>query len=605
MSRDPFQDAEKKITLARIKNSFRLFEFIQPHKYLFFLGMLFLILSSLSVLAFPYFLPKLADIAQGIPMQLIKLEDGSYLINCHTRFDLIKLLFIILIIQSVISFFRVYVFAQVNERIIFDIRRKLYDKIICLPIDFFEKNRVGELISRISTDIITIQEALSINLAEFIRQLITFIGGVFFIFLLSHDLTLFIFYTIPIIVLAAIVIGKFIRTIASDTQKALAESNIVVEETFHNINIVKAYVNEFFESNRYTKRINYVKKLALKSATYRAGFVSFLIMGMFGVLVLILYKASGQVENNTLTVGELLQFITFTIFIAVSLAGMGELFGKIIASLGASDRLITILNNTQESVSTPITSSRINGNLSLKDVHFSYPSRPDIEVLNSISFTIQNGEKIALVGSSGAGKSTILQLLLRFYSINKGEIKIDNRNIYDYNIQHLRSNMALVPQEVMLFGGTIRENILYGKLNATEDEIITAAKKANAWEFISKFPEGLNTIVGERGVKLSGGQRQRIAIARAILKDPAILLLDEATSALDAESEKLVQSALNTLMEGRTTIIIAHRLSTIRNVDKILVLNHGKIVEVGTHQELSEIKDGLYSNLLKLQYQLN
>jgi len=325
-----------------------------------------------------------------------------------------------------------------------------------------------------------------------------------------------------------------------------------------------------------------------------------------------LWQGSGLVELNTqtngaegITLGALVEFLMYTLFIGGSLAGMSDTYTRLLKAVGASERIVDILNTDQETDTKAFTYTKLNGTIEFQDVNFSYPTRSDVEVLKDMNFQIQPGEKIALVGPSGAGKSTIVQLLLKFYEINSGKILIDGKNIADLSVKELRSNMAIVPQEVMLFGGTIKENILYGRLEATDEEVLTAAKKANAWEFISKFPDGLETIVGERGIKLSGGQRQRIAIARAILKDPAILLLDEATSALDAESEKLVQSALDTLMEGRTSIIIAHRLSTIRNVDKILVLNHGKIIEQGNHQALSVVEEGLYNHLLKLQYQLN
>ena len=410
---------------------------------------------------------------------------------------------------------------------------------------------------------------------------------------------------VPVVVVFALFFGRFIRTKSAEAQQAIADSNIVVEETFHNINIVKAYTNELFESNRYLQKVKKIKDVFLTNALYRGSFISFIILIMFGVIALILYKASGLLEQGLLGDAQLLQFIIFTVFIGGSIGGLGELYGKLSSAIGATDRITQLLDLQSETNIEHFVAKKYQGNIKFDDIHFRYPTRKDIEVLKGISFEVKNGEKVALVGGSGAGKSTILQILLRYYAIQKGDVTIDGKSIYDLNIQELRANIAVVPQEVLLFGGSIKENILYGKLDATDDDVINAAQKANAWEFISKFPEGLNTVVGERGVKLSGGQRQRIAIARAILKDPAILLLDEATSALDAESEKLVQSALETLMEGRTTIIIAHRLSTIRTVDRIIVMNHGRVVEEGSHEMLVELPNGLYANLLKLQYQLH
>ncbi len=598
------KDAPKKISKETLNSSLRIIKYIKPHKFLFFLGSIFLVLSTITALSFPYLFPLLVDLAHHEEVHLIPFK-GGHLINFTNRYELIKVIVVLLIAQSIVSFFRLYIFAQTNEKVLANIRYDLYNKIISLPISFYEKNRIGELTSRITSDITKLQDALSIDLAEFFRQILTLFGGIAVLLFISQKLTLFILAIVPVVVIFGVVFGRFIRAKSAEAQQAVADSNVVVEETFHNINIVKAYTNELFESNRYLNKVNIIKRVYLSNAVYRGTFISFIILVMFGVITLVLYKASGLLEEGQLKDGQLLQFIIFTVFIGGSIAGIGELYSKILIALGASDRISEILNTESETQIKQFETRKFEGDIVFKNIHFNYPTREDIEVLKGISFTVGKGKKVALVGASGAGKSTIFQLLLRFYNIQKGEILIDNKSISDLDVQDLRTNIAVVPQEVLLFGGSIRENILYGKLNATDEEVMDAAKKANAFEFISKFPQGLDTLVGERGVKLSGGQRQRIAIARAILKDPAILLLDEATSALDAASEKLVQSALDTLMEGRTTIIIAHRLSTIRNVDKIVVLNHGTIMEEGTHQDLSIKEDGLYSHLLKLQYQLN
>ena len=592
---------KSKVNKASLNKTKQLFAYIQPYKWYFFAGMLCLIFSSTTVMAFPKSIGLLVDASLG---------KASGMINQRSQVAI--LLFVIILLQSIFSFSRVWFFTQVNERALANIRRDLYNKMICLPIPYFEEKRVGELNSRITNDVSALQDTLSITLAEFFRQTATLAIGIGLLFYRSVHLTLVMLMSFPVIIVLAIFFGKFIRNNSKKTQDALAEANIVVNETFQGVNIVKAYTNELFESKRFDFGVTKSMDLGLKGGIYRGAFISFIIFALFGSFIFVLWQGSGLVELNTITkgaqgitLGALIEFLMYTIFIGGSLAGMSDTYTRLLKAVGASERIVDILNSEQETDTKAFTYTKLNGSIEFQDVNFCYPTRSDVQVLKDMNFDIKPGEQVALVGPSGAGKSTIVQLLLKFYAINSGKILIDGKNITDLSVKELRSNMAIVPQEVMLFGGTIKENILYGKLDATDEELLNAAQKANAWEFISKFPDGLNTVVGERGIKLSGGQRQRIAIARAILKDPAILLLDEATSALDAESEKLVQAALDTLMEGRTTIIIAHRLSTIRNVDKILVMNQGKIVEEGNHQALSVVEDGLYNHLLKLQYQMS
>lgn len=568
-----------------------IFTFVSPYKWTLLLGILCLVLSSVTLLSFPYFAGKLLDIASG---------KGGFILSSINQIAIA--LVGILIVQGVFSFIRVYTFAIVSEKTLADIRLSVYEKMLWLPLSFYDKRRVGELISRITSDVGVLQDTFTITLAELLRQVLVLIAGTIVIFVLTPKLTLFMLLTFPVLVLAALFFGRFIRKLSKKTQDQLASTNVIVEETLQSITVVKSFTNELFEAARYKKSLKGVVRIALHAAKYRGVFISFTIVALFGGIVAVSWYGALLVQANEVTVGELFSFVLYTTFIGGSIAGLGDIYSQLQKSVGASERIMEILAETDEKEGL-VTSLRLEGRIQFKNVAFSYPTRADLPVLKAIDFEIDAGQKIALVGPSGSGKSTITSLLLRYYQLNEGAVLVDGKPINEYPLSNYRSNIGVVPQEVILFGGTIRENIAYGKPTATDQEIEEAARKANALDFILTFPERMNTLVGDRGVKLSGGQRQRVAIARAILKDPKILILDEATSSLDAESERLVQDALENLMEGRTTIIIAHRLSTIRKVDRILVIKEGAIAESGSHDELTDKSNGIYSNLLKLQFE--
>ncbi|SHJ73885.1 ABC transporter, permease/ATP-binding protein [Hymenobacter daecheongensis DSM 21074] len=593
---------KKKLTKESFRQGLRIFRYVLPYRGKFIVGMVLLALSSATVMAFPWIIGKLTDAANGRPFVL---PNGMpFTIN-----QIALSLFVVILFQGLFSFGRIWFFTQVSEFTVRDIRQALYAKFVSLPIPYFEKNRVGAITSRITSDVGMIQDSFSLTLAELFRQVMTLVVGITFIMLVSVKLSLFMLLTFPPIVVLAMVFGRKIRVLAKATQDELAKTNVIVEETLQGINTVKAFTNEQFETRRYGTSLTRTVQAALRSNLYRGGFVSFVIIGLFGGIILVLWRAATLVSAGQMTIGDLTSFALYTIFIGASVGGLGELYGKVQSTLGASERILEILDEPSEPTHQPRPASlaplQVRGDIDYRHVAFSYPTRPDLPVLQDISFDIQAGEKIALVGPSGAGKSTIVQLLMQFYELTGGKILIDGRDVRQFDLTELRRHIGIVPQETLLFGGSIRENIAYGKTDATDEEITAAARKANAWQFISTFPEGLDTLVGERGVKLSGGQRQRVAIARAILKNPAILILDEATSALDSESEKLVQGAMDELMQNRTSIIIAHRLSTIRKVDKILVIDGGRIVEQGTHDELSNSDNGIYAKLLKLQFELS
>lgn len=589
---EPLEASEKRaINKENLRKLAGVFSFIWPYKGYFIIGFIFLIFSSITLLGFPMVAGKLVDAATGKADWFFKDINSIALV-----------LIGILAIQSFFSFGRVFLFAQVSERSMKDLRVALYDRYMHLPMSFYDARRTGELFSRITSDTSMLQDSFSITLAEFFRQVLTLVFGLVFIFYTTPQLSLFMLATFPVLIVAAMVFGKFIRKLAKQTQDELAKANSIVEETLQGINMVKSFTNELFEIGRYSQSLSRVVNVALKAATFRGAFISFIIFALLGGIVAVIWYGAKLVSTGDMSVGGLISFVLYTTFIGGSIAGLGDLYSQIQRAIGASERVLEILHAGTESSANQV-QLQTQGAISFNEVSFSYPTRSDVQVLKAMSLQIAAGEKIALVGHSGAGKSTIAQLIMRFYEPQEGAILLDGENIRNLDLKAYRKLVGIVPQELVLFGGSIKENIAYGNPQASDEEIKIAAKKANALDFIEKFPEGFDTLVGDRGIKLSGGQRQRIAIARAILKDPAILILDEATSSLDAESEFLVQQALEELMKNRTTIVIAHRLATIRKVDRILVLSEGEIIESGKHEDLLKNDVGTYANLVRLQLQ--
>ena len=585
---------KNKFSKKSIKKAMRIFQFLKPFKVTFIFGLMVLIVSSVVTMAFPKVLGQLIDSVNAA-------EDES--VNNIT----LTLIGIFLII-AIMSFLRVYLFGYVTHKALALIRLTTYQHLITSPMAYFSRKRVGELSSRITSDISLLQETFTVTIAEFIRQFITIPTALFFLIFISFRLTVFMIAVIPVVAIIGIFFGRYIKKLAKNAQSDIAESNTVVDETLHGIASVKAYANEFFELLRYKKSIDSSVNTSIKNAKWRGMFIGLIMFASGSAIVAIIWYGLHMVHMENIepgtgiSMGDLLSFAIYSAILGVSFGGSAELFSQLQKSIGATENLMDILEEPTENISSETPNKiEIKGNLSFNNVNFSYPSRRDIQVLKDISFSVESGKQIAFVGPSGAGKSTIAGLIFRFYDPDSGTITIDGKNIKDYPLSDIRNQMAMVPQEVMLFGGSIKENIEYGKPGATDDEIFEAAKQANALEFIESFPEKFKTLVGDRGVQLSGGQKQRISIARAILKNPSILVLDEATSALDSESERLVQEALERLMNGRTSLVIAHRLSTIKNADNIIVLDNGKIKEAGTHAELIKKDNGIYKNLSTLQ----
>ena len=510
---------------------------------------------------------------------------------------------IVLFIQATLSFARVVLFARMTEDMMRDMRSDAFEAIVRMPMRFFDTRRVGDLNSRISSDITAIQDIFTTTMAELLRQIIIIIGGILALLYFSVTLTLLMLATLPVMIIAAILFGRFIRKLSKRTQDQVAESNTIVQETLTGIISVKSFANEALELVRYGVSIRDIRTLALKGAIWRGAFASFIILFIFGAITLVIFKGADLMASGGLASEHFFTFLLMTGLVAGSIGGIAAQFSALQKGLGAIESLMELMDEPQEPVDTrskTLVDLKLEGRVQFKDVQFHYPNREDINVLSGVDLDIAPGERIALVGPSGAGKSTIASLLLRFHDPVSGDILIDGESLASFPLTAYRKRVAFVPQEVILFGGDIRSNIAYGKPDATDAEIMDAADKANAKEFIDSFPEGFETLVGERGVQLSGGQRQRIAIARAILRNPDILILDEATSALDSTSELEVQKALDVLMHGRSSLIIAHRLSTIRSADRIAVIADGAIQEWGNHEDLMAAQ-GTYFRLVENQ----
>lgn len=608
----PADRPKVKVTRENIREALVLFKYVKPYSGKLILSLVFIALSTLTTSLFPIFLGKMIDAASpgaSLPAVTGAASHASWgfdLKNIHWSLNTaLTFIFLQLGIQTFFSYMRVYLLTEVGERSLAGMRRDVYSKLLTMPMHFFGERRVGELSSRISSDLSQIQDAISFTLAEFLRGIFTLVIGLLFIFLISPKLAGIMLSVVPLLAIVAVVFGKRIRKMARKAQDQLAESGTIVQETFHGIAIVKAFTSEFHEISRYIKSIYSVVDTAISNARYRGAFTSFMVFGLFGTIAFVIWYGAHLIQAGQLSAGLLITFVIFSAFVGGTFAGFADMFSQLQKTLGATHSIREILRSESEPVDIgPVEVEpqyALNGHVRFDNIGFSYPSRKDVTVLNGLSLSASNGQQVAIVGPSGAGKSTIASLLLRFYDPGSGTLLFDERPASAFPLSQLRRQMAFVPQEVQLFGGSIRENIAYGKPGATDEEIMDAAIKAHAHEFVSRFPDKYDTIVGERGIKLSGGQRQRIAIARAILKDPAILILDEATSSLDSESEQLVQDALENLMKGRTSFVIAHRLSTIRNADKIVVIDKGMVAETGTHQELMG-RNGLYKKLNDMQF---
>ncbi|XP_034240500.1 ATP-binding cassette sub-family B member 10, mitochondrial-like isoform X2 [Thrips palmi] len=593
----------------------RLISLAKPERWKLAGGILFLLVSSAVTMSVPFAIGKLIDMINE------QLKSSSEMDKEKLQKQLSQFCGVLLLVFALggaCNAGRVFLMNTAGQRISKSIREKVYQSMIRQETAFFDRHKTGELLSRLSSDTLTVSELLSVKFSDGVRSIISVSAGLTMMFYTSTKLSfLTLVGVVPPIAFLLVVVGKYIRILSKQVQGSLAAANQVAEERFSNIRVVKTFGHEKYECNLYSKKLEDLLQLVYKEAKVRALF--FGLTGFSGNVVLVsaLYVGAPMLGDSTVTVGQLSSFLIYAGYVSLSASGIANLWSDVNKGLGASAHLWDILDRKSDYTYNGgiIPESKPRGQVEFENVTFAYPSRSDVTVLNGLNLSIPAGAMTAVVGGSGSGKSTIASLLLRFYYPHSGQILFDGQSVKELDWTWLRKNVALVSQEPVLFSGSIRDNIAYGSVvcdepsdastdifsRIPEEEIWKAAKIANADKFISMLPNGLDTIVGERGITLSGGQRQRIAIARALMRDPKVLLLDEATSALDAESEHLVQDALEKIMLGRTVLVIAHRLSTVRNADQIAVLENGGIAELGSYDELMAKENGAFKTLVRLQ----
>jgi len=566
----------------------RLLGYLRPHWRPFSIALVGLLFGSVLGLAFPL-------IIAGITTEIVAGGDGAGLDR------LILTLVGLFVVQAAGSFTQTYLLGVVGERVVAQLRGQLYGRLITLSLDFHSAHRVGELVSRLSSDVTLVRTMLTQTVTSLLSSMIGLVGSVIILFTLSPTLLFVVLLLAPALIVVAVVFGRPLQRVSTQVQDTIAGSTTTAEEALSGIRVVKSYVREEWELERYDKDLRSVVATGSRLALWRAGFGALMGFLGFGAIAGLLWYTGHQVIDGSLGIGTLTGFLLYGVAIGTSLGSLASLYGQFREGTGAIERVFEIIDTRPTVLDAPDARplGRVAGRIELDGVSFAY--RPDRVVLRDLSLTIPAGETLALVGPSGSGKTTLVGLIPRLWDVTGGAIRVDGTDIRDVTVASLRGQIGLVAQEATLFGGTVAENIRYGRLEATDEEMVAAAVAANAHDFITALPEGYDTIVGDRGSRLSGGQRQRVAIARAILKDPPILLLDEATSSLDNESERLVQEALDRLKVGRTTIIVAHRLSTIRAADRIAVLDDGWLVELGTQDELLAL-DGLYARLHRTQF---
>ncbi len=564
---------------------------ILPYKGRLLLAMLALLISSIALLA--------------MPMAVRNVIDHGFSIEDAANVD--RYFFVLLLFALIIGIFgaaRAYYVNWLGERVVADLRSRVFSHVIGMDPTFFEVTRIGEVLSRLTADTTLIQSISGVGLSIVLRSSIQFFGALVLLVYTNAGLSLLLLIVLPLLIVPMMMIGRWLRRLSRDTQDRIADASGQAAEVLNAVETVQSFTAEKVEAERFDKAIAISFRTAINRIKVRALFSTIATTGVFGALTFVLWIGARSVLSGEMTGGELGQFVIYAMFVGVSAGGLSEVWGEIQRAAGAMERLTELLEMTpaiktpDEPVSLPV---KHQGSVCFRNVAFSYPSRPNSLAIDDFSLDVAPGEHVAIVGSSGAGKSTVFQLLLKFYDVASGSILIDGIDIADALPRDIRARIGLVPQETIIFGASAMDNIRFGQPDATDQQVLAAARTASAHGFISRLPEGYETFLGEKGARLSGGQKQRIAIARAALKNPSILLLDEATSSLDSESERLVQDALNVLQRNRTTIVIAHRLSTVLAADRIVVMNEGKILDIGRHIELIQ-REPIYKRMVEIQF---